>query len=115
MARIGVTDGSGLDNPNILTAAVSTNHDSWREDEDPVVWEAAAKVSAENAQRIPALRSRPRLYGAVIGLWAHRRGAAAGLSAPIKTLRVFIPLLSLARSLYCTAFPHNLLAGGVFP
>jgi 5'-methylthioadenosine phosphorylase len=35
--------------------AMSTDYDSWREDEDPVTWEAVAQVFAENAQRVTAL------------------------------------------------------------
>ncbi|MDR0731762.1 MAG: S-methyl-5'-thioadenosine phosphorylase [Treponema sp.] len=35
--------------------AMSTDYDSWREDEDPVTWEAVARVFAENAQRVTAL------------------------------------------------------------
>ncbi|MDR2746756.1 MAG: S-methyl-5'-thioadenosine phosphorylase [Treponema sp.] len=34
---------------------MSTDYDSWREDEDPVTWEAIAQVFAENAQRVTAL------------------------------------------------------------
>jgi 5'-methylthioadenosine phosphorylase len=34
---------------------MSTDYDSWREDEEPVTWEAIAKVFAENAQRMTAL------------------------------------------------------------
>jgi 5'-methylthioadenosine phosphorylase len=35
--------------------AMSTDYDSWREDEDPVTWEAINKVFTENAQRVTAL------------------------------------------------------------
>ncbi|MDR0669292.1 MAG: S-methyl-5'-thioadenosine phosphorylase [Treponema sp.] len=35
--------------------AMSTDYDSWREDEEPVTWEAVARVFAENAQRVTAL------------------------------------------------------------
>jgi 5'-methylthioadenosine phosphorylase len=35
--------------------AMSTDYDSWREDEAPVTWEAIAKVFADNAQRVTAL------------------------------------------------------------
>jgi 5'-methylthioadenosine phosphorylase len=34
---------------------VSTDYDSWREDEEPVTWEAIAKVFAENSQRVTTL------------------------------------------------------------
>jgi 5'-methylthioadenosine phosphorylase len=34
---------------------MSTDYDSWREDEEPVTWEAVAKVFAENAQRVTTL------------------------------------------------------------
>jgi 5'-methylthioadenosine phosphorylase len=34
---------------------MSTDYDSWKEDEDPVTWEAVALVFAENAQRVTAL------------------------------------------------------------
>jgi 5'-methylthioadenosine phosphorylase len=34
---------------------MSTDYDSWREDEDPVTWEAIAQVFAENAQRVTTL------------------------------------------------------------
>jgi 5'-methylthioadenosine phosphorylase len=34
---------------------ISTDYDSWREDEEPVTWEAIARVFAENAQRVTAL------------------------------------------------------------
>jgi 5'-methylthioadenosine phosphorylase len=34
---------------------MSTDYDSWREDEEPVTWEAIAQVFAENAQRVTAL------------------------------------------------------------
>ncbi|MDR1972451.1 MAG: S-methyl-5'-thioadenosine phosphorylase [Treponema sp.] len=37
--------------------AMSTDYDSWREDEEPVTWEAIAKVFADNAQRVTALLS----------------------------------------------------------
>jgi 5'-methylthioadenosine phosphorylase len=37
--------------------AMSTDYDSWREDEEPVTWEAIAQVFAENAQRMTALLS----------------------------------------------------------
>jgi 5'-methylthioadenosine phosphorylase len=35
--------------------AMSTDYDSWRADEEPVTWEAIAKVFAENAARVTAL------------------------------------------------------------
>jgi 5'-methylthioadenosine phosphorylase len=35
--------------------AMSTDYDSWRVDEEPVTWEAIAKVFAENAARVTAL------------------------------------------------------------
>ncbi|MDR0583954.1 MAG: S-methyl-5'-thioadenosine phosphorylase [Treponema sp.] len=35
--------------------AMSTDYDSWRLDEEPVSWEAVAKVFAENAARVTAL------------------------------------------------------------
>jgi 5'-methylthioadenosine phosphorylase len=35
--------------------AISTDYDSWREDEAPVTWEAIAKAFADNAQRVTAL------------------------------------------------------------
>jgi 5'-methylthioadenosine phosphorylase len=35
--------------------AMSTDYDSWRMDEEPVTWEAIAKVFAENAARVTAL------------------------------------------------------------
>jgi 5'-methylthioadenosine phosphorylase len=35
--------------------AMSTDYDSWREDEDPVTWEAVAKAFAKNAQRVTSL------------------------------------------------------------
>jgi 5'-methylthioadenosine phosphorylase len=35
--------------------AMSTDYDSWREDEEPVTWEAISRVFAENAQRVTAL------------------------------------------------------------
>ncbi|MDR3147177.1 MAG: S-methyl-5'-thioadenosine phosphorylase [Treponema sp.] len=34
---------------------MSTDYDSWREDEEPVTWEAVARVFAENAQRVTTL------------------------------------------------------------
>jgi 5'-methylthioadenosine phosphorylase len=36
-------------------AAMSTDYDSWRIDEEPVTWDAIAKVFAENAARVTAL------------------------------------------------------------
>lgn len=36
-------------------AAMSTDYDSWRADEEPVSWEAVASVFAENAVRVTAL------------------------------------------------------------
>jgi 5'-methylthioadenosine phosphorylase len=35
--------------------AMSTDYDSWRADEEPVTWEAIAKVFAENAAKVTAL------------------------------------------------------------
>lgn len=35
--------------------AMSTDYDSWRTDEEPVSWEAVARVFAENAARVTAL------------------------------------------------------------
>ncbi|MDR1445144.1 MAG: S-methyl-5'-thioadenosine phosphorylase [Treponema sp.] len=35
--------------------AISTDYDSWREDEAPVTWEAVSKIFADNAQRVIAL------------------------------------------------------------
>jgi 5'-methylthioadenosine phosphorylase len=35
--------------------AMSTDYDSWREDEEAVTWEAVARVFAENAKRVTAL------------------------------------------------------------
>jgi 5'-methylthioadenosine phosphorylase len=35
--------------------AMSTDYDSWRVDEEPVTWEAIARVFAENAARVTAL------------------------------------------------------------
>jgi 5'-methylthioadenosine phosphorylase len=35
--------------------AMSTDYDSWREDEEQVTWEAVAQVFAENAQRVTTL------------------------------------------------------------
>jgi 5'-methylthioadenosine phosphorylase len=35
--------------------AMSTDYDSWRSDEDPVTWEAIAKVFADNAAKVTAL------------------------------------------------------------
>jgi 5'-methylthioadenosine phosphorylase len=34
---------------------MSTDYDSWREDEEPVTWEAVARVFAENSRRVTAL------------------------------------------------------------
>jgi 5'-methylthioadenosine phosphorylase len=44
--------------------AVSTDYDSWREDEEPVTWEAIAKVFADNAQRVTTLLAAviPQVY-----------------------------------------------------
>jgi 5'-methylthioadenosine phosphorylase len=39
-------------------AAMSTDYDSWKNDEEPVTWEAIAKVFAENAARVTALLTR---------------------------------------------------------
>jgi 5'-methylthioadenosine phosphorylase len=39
-------------------AAMSTDYDSWKDDEDPVTWEAVAKVFAENAARVTTLLTR---------------------------------------------------------
>ena len=36
-------------------AAMSTDYDSWRSEEEPVTWEAIAKVFAENAARVTTL------------------------------------------------------------
>jgi 5'-methylthioadenosine phosphorylase len=36
-------------------AAMSTDYDSWRADEEPVSWEAISKVFAENAQKVTNL------------------------------------------------------------
>jgi 5'-methylthioadenosine phosphorylase len=36
-------------------AAMSTDYDSWRADEEPVTWEAIAKVFAENAEKVTSL------------------------------------------------------------
>lgn len=43
--------------------AMSTDYDSWKDDEEPVTWEAIAAVAAENAHRVLALLTRviPRL------------------------------------------------------
>ena len=38
--------------------AMSTDYDSWKDDEEPVTWEAIAKVFAENAARVTALLTR---------------------------------------------------------
>ncbi|MDR2185453.1 MAG: S-methyl-5'-thioadenosine phosphorylase [Treponema sp.] len=38
--------------------AMSTDYDSWKNDEEPVTWEAIAKVFAENAARVTALLTR---------------------------------------------------------
>ncbi|MDR1353633.1 MAG: S-methyl-5'-thioadenosine phosphorylase [Treponema sp.] len=38
--------------------AMSTDYDSWKNDEEPVTWEAIAKVFAENAARVTALLAR---------------------------------------------------------
>jgi 5'-methylthioadenosine phosphorylase len=35
--------------------AMSTDYDSWRSDEEPVTWEAIAKVFAGNAAKVTAL------------------------------------------------------------
>jgi 5'-methylthioadenosine phosphorylase len=35
--------------------AMSTDYDSWRTDEEPVSWDAIAKVFADNAARVTAL------------------------------------------------------------
>jgi 5'-methylthioadenosine phosphorylase len=45
---------------NIPYAAVamSTDYDSWKDDEEPVTWEAIEKVFAENAARVTALLTR---------------------------------------------------------
>jgi 5'-methylthioadenosine phosphorylase len=32
--------------------AMSTDYDSWRSDEEPVTWEAVARVFAENAEKV---------------------------------------------------------------
>jgi 5'-methylthioadenosine phosphorylase len=44
-------------------AAMSTDYDSWRTDEEPVTWEAVSKVFAENAAKVTALlkNSIPRM------------------------------------------------------
>jgi 5'-methylthioadenosine phosphorylase len=39
-------------------AAMSTDYDSWKNDEEPVTWEAIAKVFDENAARVTALLTR---------------------------------------------------------
>jgi 5'-methylthioadenosine phosphorylase len=39
-------------------AAMSTDYDSWKNDEEPVTWEAIAKVFAENAVRVTVLLTR---------------------------------------------------------
>ncbi|MDR1411257.1 MAG: S-methyl-5'-thioadenosine phosphorylase [Spirochaetaceae bacterium] len=39
-------------------AAMSTDYDSWKNDEEPVTWEAIAKVFAENAARVTMLLTR---------------------------------------------------------
>jgi len=43
--------------------AMSTDYDSWKDDEEPVTWEAIAAVAAENAHRMLALLTRviPRI------------------------------------------------------
>ncbi|MDR2021644.1 MAG: S-methyl-5'-thioadenosine phosphorylase [Treponema sp.] len=43
--------------------AMSTDYDSWKNDEEPVTWEAIARVFAENAARVTALLTRviPRI------------------------------------------------------
>lgn len=43
--------------------AMSTDYDSWKDDEEPVTWEAIAAVAAENAHRVLTLLTRviPRL------------------------------------------------------
>ncbi|MDR0709440.1 MAG: S-methyl-5'-thioadenosine phosphorylase [Spirochaetaceae bacterium] len=38
--------------------AMSTDYDSWKNDEEPVTWEAIAKVFAENAARVTTLLTR---------------------------------------------------------
>jgi 5'-methylthioadenosine phosphorylase len=38
--------------------AMSTDYDSWKDDEKPVTWEAIAKVSAENATKVTTLLTR---------------------------------------------------------
>jgi 5'-methylthioadenosine phosphorylase len=38
--------------------AMSTDYDSWKNDEEPVSWEAIAKVFADNAARVSALLAR---------------------------------------------------------
>jgi len=35
--------------------AMSTDYDCWKTDEEPVSWEAIAKVFAENAEKVTAL------------------------------------------------------------
>ncbi|MDR0760767.1 MAG: S-methyl-5'-thioadenosine phosphorylase, partial [Treponema sp.] len=35
--------------------AMSTDYDSWRSDEEPVTWEAIARVFADNAAKVTAL------------------------------------------------------------
>jgi 5'-methylthioadenosine phosphorylase len=44
-------------------AAMSTDYDSWRSDEEPVTWEAISKVFAENAAKVTTLLTRiiPRI------------------------------------------------------
>ncbi|MDR0709128.1 MAG: S-methyl-5'-thioadenosine phosphorylase [Spirochaetaceae bacterium] len=43
--------------------AMSTDYDSWKDDEEPVTWEAIARVFAENAARVTTLLTRviPRI------------------------------------------------------
>lgn len=43
--------------------AMSTDYDSWKDDEEPVTWEAIASVAAENAHKVLTLLQRviPRL------------------------------------------------------
>ncbi|MDR2632557.1 MAG: S-methyl-5'-thioadenosine phosphorylase [Treponema sp.] len=45
--------------------AMSTDYDSWKNDEEPVTWEAIAKVFAENAARVTTLLTRviPNIEG----------------------------------------------------
>ncbi|MDR2768567.1 MAG: MTAP family purine nucleoside phosphorylase, partial [Treponema sp.] len=38
--------------------AMSTDYDSWKNDEEPVTWEAIAKVFADNAERVTRLLAR---------------------------------------------------------